>query len=227
MNKTNLVYANTDANADEKAGSYDRYMILQRKIRERESKHGHDFDSLVPILAESSADLREACESAVKAVSQWFQDCNSGRWAGFFSKINKARSEEQHEALVKHMATVQETLDRFRQVDRVRLIQPFEKFFDPVTGQRLKSENKDKSTEAFAAKCLKSSQSPISTSDHENQVIIHLFRIFIHTGCVRGATGQTFGNRYRPRRKTSQTKIMGPERLRKTWQEAAEQARSR
>lgn len=137
---------------DEKTYPSDRYHILQRHIREREAKHGHDLDSLVPILESSSADLRQACQAGVKGASEWFQDFNSGRWAGFFSKLDKSGNEARHANLAAQLAVLQKALENFRQVERVRLIKPFERFFDPETGKRLRSITLDKNTENFAAR---------------------------------------------------------------------------
>jgi hypothetical protein len=151
VNNTNIMNQK-DSETDRKVRSADRYHTLQRQIREREEMHGHDLDSLVPILQSSSADLRQACQAAVKGASEWFHDFNSGRWAGFFSKLDKSNNEERHATLVAQLVAVQKSLENFRQVERVRLIKPFEKFFDPETGQRLKSVITHKSTETFAAR---------------------------------------------------------------------------
>lgn len=127
----------------------DRYTILQQHIRECEAKHGHDLDSLVPILETSSADLRAACEAAVRGLNTWIQDCNSGRWASLFSKFDKAEAEKRHDVLVKQLAEVQRALEHFRQVDRIQLVRPFERFFDPISGRKLKF---DRETRSFAAR---------------------------------------------------------------------------
>ena len=138
--------------ADDKTGYWDRYTILQKEIWQHELKHGHDFDSLVPILAESSSDLRAACNAAISGLTEWFHDCNSRRWTGLFSKHNKAQRDQRHAALVQRLAEVQRELGQYREVRRIGVFQPFEKFFDPITGRRLKSSNDSDTTEMFAAR---------------------------------------------------------------------------
>ncbi|RDB27383.1 Uncharacterized protein C57A7.05 [Hypsizygus marmoreus] len=152
VKKTSTLYEAAAAANEEKAPG--RYMNLQQQMREHETKHGHDLDSLVPILAASSAELRAACEAAISGASDWIRDCNSGRWAGFFSRPDKARSDARHEVLVQRLAAVRGTLEHFREVERVRLIKPFERFFDTTTGVRVKSEKGDKTSEVFSARSL-------------------------------------------------------------------------
>lgn len=152
VDNTNIAQEKADETNEEILLSPDRFATLQRRIREREAKHGHDLDSLVPILENSSADLRAACEAAVKGVKEWFQGCNSGRWAGFFSKVNQSKNKERHNALITQLEAVERALEQFRQVERVRIVKPFERFFDPETGERLKSIAVDKDTEMFAAR---------------------------------------------------------------------------
>ncbi|KAG6854200.1 hypothetical protein C0991_009513 [Blastosporella zonata] len=135
-------------------GYWDRFTILEKQIWAREVKHGHDFDSLVPIIAESSAELRSACAAAVTGLNEWFNGCNSGRWPGLLSKYDKAKGEQRHAALMEQLEAVQKALEQYREVEKVRVIKPFEKFFDPVTGQRLKSVNSSDATEMFAARSL-------------------------------------------------------------------------
>ncbi|TFK38741.1 hypothetical protein BDQ12DRAFT_712685 [Crucibulum laeve] len=132
----------------------DRHTTLRRKIKQREIQHGHDLDSLVPILAESSAALRATSEAALKVIIEWFQAANSSRWAGFFQKLDKTKVEERNAVLVKSLNELQTTLEHFRKVDRVQLVKPFERFFDPATGRILESVIKEKDTEMFAARSL-------------------------------------------------------------------------
>ncbi|KAF8060806.1 hypothetical protein FPV67DRAFT_1673642 [Lyophyllum atratum] len=157
VNNTNTLHAEIDSAesaADEKAGYHDRYTRLQKRIRERELQHGHDFDSLVPILESSSAELRTSCEAAVTGMREWFNDCNTNRWTGFFSKYDKTKGEKRHAALVEQLAAVQGALARYRESERLKLLKPFERFFDPATGQRLRSDGGDKESEVFAARSL-------------------------------------------------------------------------
>ncbi|KAG6817295.1 hypothetical protein H0H87_010637 [Tephrocybe sp. NHM501043] len=139
---------------EDKTGYWDRYTILQKHIWAREIKHGHDFDSLVPILAESSEELRTACANAVTGLKDWFHGCNSGRWPGLLTKYNQAKGDQRHAELVKQLSVLQKALEQYREVEKVRVIKPFEKFFDPVTGQRLQSGKGSDAPEMFAARSL-------------------------------------------------------------------------
>ncbi|KAG6828854.1 hypothetical protein H0H92_006561 [Tricholoma furcatifolium] len=146
-----------DASVSQNKSEYwDRFTILQKQIWQREMKHGHDFDTLVPIIAESSADLRAACDIAVKGLSEWFHGCNSGRWAGLFSKYDKVKGDQRHAALVEQLAAVRKALEQYRETQRVKIIQPFEEFFDPVTGQPkwVKHDTSKDAAEMFAARSL-------------------------------------------------------------------------
>ncbi|KAF8798312.1 hypothetical protein BYT27DRAFT_7177807 [Phlegmacium glaucopus] len=127
------------------------YQTMRRNIREREIQHGHDLDSLVPILASSSADLRSACENGVTCVMDWFQECNSRRWAAYFSKPDTSKVKERHDKLVAQLNQLQAALEEFRSVHRSKLVQPYERFFDPKTRRLLQSPD-DKNM--FASRSL-------------------------------------------------------------------------
>ncbi|KAG6889035.1 hypothetical protein C0992_006603 [Termitomyces sp. T32_za158] len=157
VNRSNTAYAandEADSVADNKMGYWDRYTILQKELWQHEIKHGHDFDSLVPILAESSYDLRAACNTAITGLIEWFSDCNDGRWTKLFSKYNKVKGDQRHAVLVQQLAAVQRELEQYRELHRIKVFQPYEKFFDPLTGQRLKQSNASDTTEMFAARSL-------------------------------------------------------------------------
>ncbi|KAG6849761.1 hypothetical protein H0H93_005443 [Arthromyces matolae] len=139
---------------EDKSGYWDRYTILQKEIWQHEVKHGHDLDSLIPIIAESSADLRDACGGVINALTEWFHGCNSGRWTGLFTKYDKVKGDQRHATLVEQRAALQTALEQYREIQRVKIIQPYERFFDPVTGQRLKSNDASNSDEMFAARSL-------------------------------------------------------------------------
>ncbi|CAA7266340.1 unnamed protein product [Cyclocybe aegerita] len=110
-----------------------RYQALHRKIRAREAQHGHDLDSLVPILASCSAELRGACESSLVCIMDWFRICNTRRWSTFVFRSTKEQIAERHERVVATLKALEDALDEFRNVQRVKLVTPFEDFFDPVT----------------------------------------------------------------------------------------------
>ena len=132
------------SHSDGTSGTADRYQTLMRNIREREIQHGHDFDSLIPILASSSADLRRACENGVTCVMDWFQNCNSRRLTTYFSKPDNSVIQERHDKLVDELNELQAALEEFRSVHRSKLVQPYERFFDPETKRLLKNPDEKK-----------------------------------------------------------------------------------
>jgi len=127
-----------------------RYQTMLRNVREREIQHGHDLDSLIPTLASSSADLRSACENGVTCVMDWFQECNTRRWATYFSKPDAVKVKERHEKLVDRLNELQAILEEFRSVHRNKLVQPYAKFFDPETKRLLRSPDEKV---MFASRC--------------------------------------------------------------------------
>ena len=135
---------------DTTPGIANRYQILMRKIRERENQHGHDLDSLITILASSSVDLRSACNNGVTCVADWFQECNSRRWATYFAKPDAGKFKERHDNLVNQLNELQVALEEFRSVHRTKLVQPYERFFDPQTKRLLEIDEK----EIFTSKCV-------------------------------------------------------------------------
>lgn len=170
-----------------------RYTIFRRKIREKEFRHGHDLDSLILILAESSTGLRGACADGVKGAAEWFRDCNSGRWTGFLSGQDENKIEARHQALVDHLRRIHEALDEFKKVERVKLIKPFEKFFDPRTGRLLESETSEgKNDIAFSARswhfCTRTRTCKMLKGGI--QVIVHMFSLFRYPRWVCRAFSQ-------------------------------------
>ena len=132
-----------------------RFTYVIQRVREREAQHGHDLDSLVPILSASSQALREACEEAVVGAEAWFKGCNSGRWTGFFLggsvKETKAR-EVVGRRLVEVTEKLKKVLGEWKETERVGLIKPYERFFDSETGRLNENVRKDKVNEMFAAR---------------------------------------------------------------------------
>lgn len=153
-----------------------RFTHVQRRIREREAQHGHDLDTLVPILKSSSYALRHACREAVAAADTWFRKCNSGRWTGFFygggSKAKAAREKTTTE-LIRVTERLKTTLGEWRQKERVGLIKPYERFFDEETRRLKESVRKDKMKEMFAAR--------LASLSTYLQCITELIRVLLET----------------------------------------------
>ncbi|KAF7367705.1 hypothetical protein MSAN_00834300 [Mycena sanguinolenta] len=52
--------------------AHSRFAHRRAKIREREARHGHDLDALVPILAQVAQPLRASAEEGMGALRAWF-----------------------------------------------------------------------------------------------------------------------------------------------------------
>jgi hypothetical protein len=145
------------ASGPSRKSKVNRFTHVQRRIREREAQHGHDLDTLVPILESSSHVLRHACQEAVAAAGTWFRECNSGRWTGFFyggGSKQKAAREKTTTELIKVTERLKTTLGEWREKERVGLIKPYERFFDEETRRLKESVRKDKMKEMFAARLV-------------------------------------------------------------------------
>ncbi|KIM39015.1 hypothetical protein M413DRAFT_447379 [Hebeloma cylindrosporum] len=119
----------------------DRYQAIRQITKQRELKHGHDLDTLMPILASASANLRSASEGALTCSIDWLQNCNSRRWAALFSRTTKEQIAERQQNLKQELKKIEDALENFRTVERVKLIKPYEKFFDPKTKKLLKHDD--------------------------------------------------------------------------------------
>ncbi|KAJ7083884.1 hypothetical protein C8R44DRAFT_862351 [Mycena epipterygia] len=130
-------------NGKNKPSHESRFARRRRLIREREAQHGHDLDTLVPILASASAPLRAASEDAAATLRAWFVDCNQRRWTGLLWRVtgkqgDKAeveRVEGRQRGLVEARDKLEGALKAFREGERARLIRPYERFFDKETGR--------------------------------------------------------------------------------------------
>ncbi|PPQ86229.1 hypothetical protein CVT24_001163, partial [Panaeolus cyanescens] len=124
---------------------------LRLNIAQAEFEHGHDFDSLLPILASSSLALRNASIQGVQCLSDWVIGCNSNRLGSYFGfgsgKVVDvvAKREEMKEVVY----SLEERLNEFRTNERERVITPYQKFFDPVTKQ-MKKEGDQGFTSRYA-----------------------------------------------------------------------------
>ena len=110
-----------------------RYQALLLQTKERELLHGHDLDSLLPILQQASENIRATLDSALVCVIDWFQDSNSRRLTGLFKRKDVVQIQERQQMLAKQLKELEAALSEFRLVERKKLIKPYEKFFDPDT----------------------------------------------------------------------------------------------
>lgn len=100
--------------------------------------HGHDLDSLVPILQLASAHIRASMESTLLVIINWFQESNSRRFTGLFKRKDDAQIQLRQQVLLDQLKDLITTLEEFRLVERTKLIKPYEKFFDPETKLMIK-----------------------------------------------------------------------------------------
>jgi len=128
------------SHGNETPHSASRHQAIQHVIKQHGIQHGHDLDTLVPVLASASANLRSKSEDALTCIIDWLQDCNGHRWASLFSRTNRERIEESQRKLREELRKIEEALEYFRTVERVRLLKPYEKFFDAKTKKLLKQD---------------------------------------------------------------------------------------
>lgn len=110
-----------------------RYQALLFQTKERELLHGHDLDSLLPILQLASENIRATLESTLLCVINWLQDSNSRRLTGLFKRKDAVQIQERQQVLGNQLKELVAALSEFRLVERKKLIKPYEKFFDPET----------------------------------------------------------------------------------------------
>ena len=115
------------------ARSVNRFRALLAQIKAREVQHGHGLDNLVPILFAASAELRGSTEAALSGIIEWLQEANSHRLTGFIRKADKLAAEKRQQNLQQLLKDLQVALAEFKTSERIKLIRPYEKFFDPVT----------------------------------------------------------------------------------------------
>ncbi|KAJ3509937.1 hypothetical protein NLJ89_g4950 [Agrocybe chaxingu] len=156
-----------------------RFQALHRKIRTREAQHGHDLDSLVPILASCSAELRGACESSLTCIMDWFRVCNTRRWSSFVFRSTREQIAERHETVVMALKALEDALEEFRNVQRIKLVKPFEDFFDPVT--RKLRHNSD----TFATKSLFICFVFVDTLDSFSERLVKLLKTIVEIDSQR------------------------------------------
>ncbi|PBK89280.1 hypothetical protein ARMGADRAFT_1167595 [Armillaria gallica] len=146
--------AGNDGDPKSNAATMNRSILLLRDMRAREMKHGHDLETLVPLLSNASKTLNGDCSETVKVITLWFQDCNSARWTWLFSKPSPEKIQQRQQGLVDQLNVIKKSLDHFRNVERVQLIRPFEQFFDPVTGRPLASVEENAGNSGFSVRSL-------------------------------------------------------------------------
>ncbi|KAJ8703361.1 hypothetical protein PTI98_001988 [Pleurotus ostreatus] len=137
----------------------DRFTLLRRRMREHEQRHGHDLDSLVPILEHASVGLRSACDDVLREIIAWFDICNSRRWRSlFFDMIGRGQTDEdirkKHEDLVALLERLTAEIGSFQNEGRGKLIEPYKQFFDVETGKLKETAKHIPTSEKFTSRSL-------------------------------------------------------------------------
>ncbi|KZT59231.1 hypothetical protein CALCODRAFT_450301 [Calocera cornea HHB12733] len=131
--------------------SAQRFDMLREKVRRREAEHGHDLDNLLPLLLDGTRGLLAACEGALKGRIEWLRYVNSTRWRGSKSQKEEESAYEEAKAQVEAVRTA---LASLRGEQRLRVLEPFEKFFDPASGNLLEEIRQRADERIFAANSL-------------------------------------------------------------------------
>lgn len=103
-----------------------------QKHWQRLEEHNHpsrSLDALVPILNESSADLRQASTKALKDISQWLTLVNHTRWKKVPADAPPLSQREEN------LENVKRALEAFRASKQFDVLEPYREFFDPITGE--------------------------------------------------------------------------------------------
>ncbi|KIM39011.1 hypothetical protein M413DRAFT_447369 [Hebeloma cylindrosporum] len=118
-----------------------RYQSIHQTVKQRELQQGHDIDTLLPVLASASTNLRSASEDTLTCITVWLQECSSHRWSALFSRRQAEQIADRQRKLNQELRKVRDALEEFRTVERVKLIKPYEKFFDSKTKKLLKHDD--------------------------------------------------------------------------------------
>ncbi|KAJ9113890.1 hypothetical protein QFC19_000084 [Naganishia cerealis] len=113
----------------------DRLSKLKNLMKEKEKAGSHTIDQLLPILEQSSARLRAACQGGLAGGIQWLEWTNTHRWHR--GKKAYPKDEDVQQGLTKRKAAIEElqaALEDFRNVEHIKLLEPFRDMFDPETG---------------------------------------------------------------------------------------------
>ncbi|KIR38735.1 hypothetical protein I307_02819 [Cryptococcus deuterogattii 99/473] len=103
-----------------------------QKHWERLEEYNHpsrSLDALVPILNESSTDLRQASTKALKDISQWLSLVNHTRWKKVPADAPPLSQREEN------LENVKRALEAFRASKQFDVLEPYREFFDPITGE--------------------------------------------------------------------------------------------
>lgn len=123
---------------------------MQNTITEKEQITNRTMDHLLPILQQSSERLRTACYKGLQGGIDWLDWTNTHRW--YRGKKAYPEGETVQEGLQKRKAAIEElkdALDEFRNIEHIKLLEPFRGLFDPDTGDFKQHADRLSDTDAF------------------------------------------------------------------------------
>ena len=112
------------SDSDDDSVVADTYLL--RQIMERnqatEAEHNVRLADIMPVLRDSSLELREACSNGIDAVKTVVQNVNVKR----YTRGGAADSEQRVQELGDSIQKLRDALDRFKNEKREQLIEPFQ-----------------------------------------------------------------------------------------------------
>lgn len=109
-----------------------------RSIKHEEERNGHALDQLLPILDETSSQLRSTCYDALANGIEWLDWVNSHRWRRGAKAYPKDSDAATGLSLRReNIANLKAALANFRENEHPKLLEPFRNLFDPSTGELL------------------------------------------------------------------------------------------
>lgn len=123
---------------------------MQNLMNEKEQASNRTVGHLLPILQQSSARLRSSCYNGLQGGIDWLEWTNTHRW--YRGKKAYPEGESVQEGLQKRKAAIEElkdALDEFRNVEHIKLLEPFRELFDPETGDFKQHPDKLSDADSF------------------------------------------------------------------------------
>ncbi len=119
-----------------------RVQQILRSMKEEEERNGHALKTLLPILEETSNQLRSTCHDALAGGIEWVDWSNSHRWRRGTKVYPKGSTAESGLAQRQRtIADLKAALENFRAHKHQKLLAPFRNLFDPSTGELLSDKD--------------------------------------------------------------------------------------
>lgn len=102
----------------------DTYLLRQllRKNHSLEEANMVRFQDVMPVIRESTKDLRDACSDGLQAIKDVFDSINLKRW----TRGGAADSEQRVQDLTKSIERLKTALEAFKTSNRLQLLEPFQ-----------------------------------------------------------------------------------------------------